>query len=271
MTRAGRVLFSPVRWDMGVLRQTSGDITQGVIWKQLLAFFFPLWFGTFFQQLYNTVDTVVVGRFVGKTALAAVGSTGTVVNLTVGIFTGLASGAVVTIAQHYGARRGEEVSRGVHTAMLLSVIIGAVFMVCGVLLTPWVLSAMGTTAEAMPGAALYMRVYFLGMIPNVIYNMGTGVLRAVGDSRRPLYFLIAASGCNIVLDLVLVLGFRLGVAGVAIATVASQVLSAVLVVISLMRSHGQSYQLFPRMLSLQTQPPRATLQVGTPAALQSGM
>ena len=256
---------------MGVLRQTSGDITQGVIWKQLLAFFFPLWFGTFFQQLYNTVDTVVVGRFVGKTALAAVGSTGTVVNLTVGIFTGLASGAVVTIAQHYGARRGEEVSRGVHTAMLLSVIIGAVFMVCGVLLTPWVLSAMGTTAEAMPGAVLYMRVYFLGMIPNVIYNMGTGVLRAVGDSRRPLYFLIAASGCNIVLDLVLVLGFRLGVAGVAIATVASQVLSAVLVVISLMRSHGQSYQLFPRMLSIQAQPLRATLQVGTPAALQSVM
>ena len=162
---------------MGILRQNSGDITQGVIWKQLLAFFFPLWFGTFFQQLYNTVDTVVVGRFVGKTALAAVGSTGVVVNLTVGVFTGLASGAVVIIAQHYGARRGPEVFRSVHTAMLLSLLLGAFFMAAGFLLTPWSLRAMGTTEEALPGAILYQRIYFLGMIPNVVYNMGTGVLR----------------------------------------------------------------------------------------------
>ena len=147
---------------MRLMRQT-GDITQGVIWKQLLGFFIPLWFGTFFQQLYNTVDTVVVGRFVGKTALAAVGSTGVIVNLTVGIFTGLASGAVVVIAQHYGARRGDKVHESVHTAMLLSIIIGAVFMVAGVLLTPWSLRAMGTTPEALPGATLYLRVYFLTM------------------------------------------------------------------------------------------------------------
>ena len=150
------------------LARPVGDITQGVIWKQLLALFFPLWFGTFFQQLYNTVDTVVVGRFVGKVALAAVGSTGVIVNLTVGIFTGLAAGAVVVIAQRYGARQGEEVHRSVHTAMLLSVIIGAVFTVVGFVLTPWALRAMETTADALPGAILYQRVYFLGMIPNVI-------------------------------------------------------------------------------------------------------
>ena len=256
---------------MGILRQNSGDITQGVIWKQLLAFFFPLWFGTFFQQLYNTVDTVVVGRFVGKTALAAVGSTGVVVNLTVGVFTGLASGAVVIIAQHYGARRGPEVFRSVHTAMLLSLLLGAFFMAAGFLLTPWSLRAMGTTEEALPGAILYQRIYFLGTIPNVVYNMGTGVLRAVGDARRPLYFLIAASLCNIVLDLVLVVGFGLAVLGVALATVLSQLLSAVLVVLSLMRSQGQAYQLFPRQLRLYGAPLKDAMRVGVPAALQSVM
>lgn len=256
---------------MSILRQRTGDITQGNIARHLLAFFFPLWFGTFFQQLYNTVDTVVVGRFVGKTALAAVGSTGVVVNLTVGIFTGIASGAVVLIAQHYGARQVQGVQKGVHTAMLLALVMGGLFTALGVALTPWSLEAMGTTPEALPGAVLYLRVYFLGMVPNVVYNVGTGVLRAVGDSRRPLYFLIAASVCNIVLDLALVVGLGWGVLGVAVATVASQALSAVLVVLSLMGSHGEAYQFFPRRLAADRASLRKTLQVGVPAALQSVM
>lgn len=256
---------------MKLLRQPAGDITQGVIWKQLLAFFFPLWFGTFFQQLYNTVDTVVVGRFVGKEALAAVGATGAVVNLTVGLFTGLASGAVVVIAQHYGARRGEDVHKSVHTAMLLSVLVGAVFTVVGFLATPWALKAMGTTPETLDDAVLYLRIYFLGMIPNVVYNMGTGVLRAIGDSKRPLYFLIAASLCNIVLDLVLVLAFHMDVAGVAIATVASQFLAAVLVVLALCKAEGAPFQLFPRQMKIYQEPMGGVLRVGVPAALQSLM
>ena len=255
---------------MRIPRQT-GDITQGVIWKQLLYFFFPLWFGTFFQQLYNTVDTVVVGRFVGTTALAAVGSTGVVANLTVGIFTGLSSGAVVAIAQRYGARQDEEVRKSVHTAMLLSLLIGAFFTVVGYVLTPWSLRAMGTTEDALPGAILYLQIYFLGMIPNVVYNMGTGVLRAVGDSKRPLYFLIAASLCNIVLDLLLVVVFHMGVAGVAIATVCSQILSAVLVVLSLMSVKGEAFRLVPRELRFHAQPFEAIMLIGIPTALQSVM
>lgn len=255
---------------MRISRQ-AGDITQGVIWKQLLAFFFPLWFGTFFQQLYNTVDTIVVGRYVGTTALAAVGSTGVVVNLTVGIFTGLSSGAVVAIAQRYGARMDEDVRKSVHTAMLLSVIIGAFFTVVGYFLTPWALQAMDTTEDALPGAILYLQIYFLGMIPNVIYNMGTGVLRAVGDAKRPLYFLIAASLCNIVLDLLLVVVFHLGILGVAIATVCSQILSAVLVVLSLMSVKGECFRLVPRQLRFHFEPFKAIMIIGIPTALQSVM
>ena len=249
----------------------TGDTTRGPIWKLILALFLPLWCGTFFQQLYNTVDTVVVGHFSGKVALAAVGSTGTLVNLTVGIFVGLSSGAVVVIAQKYGAHRDREVGTSVHTALLLAVIIGAAFTVVGYALTPWALRAMGTTSDALPGAIVYLRIYFLGMIPNVVYNMGTGILRAVGDSRRPLLFLIAASMCNIVLDLVLVIGFDLGVVGVAVATVCSQLLSAVLVLLSLGHMRDKPIQFIPRQLRLSAGPAKAMFRIGIPSALQSMM
>lgn len=245
------------------------DATQGVIWRQLLALFFPLWFGTLFQQLYNTVDSIVVGRFVGKAALAAVGCTATVISLTVGIFAGISSGAVVVIARYFAAKRQDIVRTEVHTAMALGLLLGAAFTVLGFAAAPLMLRLMHTTADTIADATLYLRVYFLGMIPNVVYNMGTGVLRAVGDAKRPLYFLIAASCCNIALDLALVLGLGMGVLGAALATVASQLLSAALVIACLLRAKGEAYQLLPGELRPDARSAKQILGLGVPAALQS--
>ena len=175
--------------------QKENAITEGVIWKQILLFFFPILFGTFFQQLYNAADALIVGRFVGKEALSAVGGgTGTVINLLVGFFVGLASGATVIISQYYGAKREEMVGYAVHTAMAFSLVGGVVMTVGGLLAAPGILRAMDTPTDVLEPATLYIRVYFLGMAGNLIYNVGSGILRAAGDSRRPLYFLIASAG-----------------------------------------------------------------------------
>ena len=171
----------------------TNSITEGVIWKNLLAFFFPILLGTFFQQLYNTADAVIVGKFVGKEALAAVGgATGTLVNLVVGFFVGLSSGATVILSQFFGGRRDREVSQAVHTAAALALAGGALFTVLGIVFSPVILRWMGTPADVLTHAEVYVRIYFAGMIPSLIYNVGAGLLRAVGDSRRPLYFLISA-------------------------------------------------------------------------------
>ncbi|MDE5748729.1 MAG: polysaccharide biosynthesis C-terminal domain-containing protein, partial [Acetatifactor sp.] len=217
--------------------QKENAITEGVIWKQILLFFFPILFGTFFQQLYNAADALIVGRFVGKEALSAVGGgTGTVINLLVGFFVGLASGATVIISQYYGAKRGEMVSYAVHTALAFSLIGGLVMMAGGLLAAPWILQVMDTPADVLELATLYIRIYFLGMTGNLVYNVGSGILRAVGDSRRPLYFLIVSCLTNIVLDILLVVALQMGVAGAALATILSQLLSAVQVIWVLMRT-----------------------------------
>ena len=204
---------------------TQNAILTGSIPRQLILFFLPIWFGTLFQQLYNTADTLIVGNFVGTEALAAVGATGAFVQLLVGAFVGLCSGAGVVIAQSYGARDVDAVDRQVHTALAMAVLGGAALTVVGLLTSRTVLQLMGTPAEILQGATIYLQIYFLGMIPQFIYNMGTNILRAVGDSKRPLYFLIIASLVNIVLDILFVAGFHWGVAGAAIATVISQVAS----------------------------------------------
>ncbi len=252
-------------------RQISNQITEGVIWKQLLFFFFPILFGTFFQQLYNTTDAVIVGKFVGKEALAAVGGpASTLINLLIGFFTGLSSGATVILAQYYGAKKQDDVRRTVHTAMALSIAGGAAIMVLGILFSGMALRAMNTPEEILSMSAVYMRVYFLGVIPSLIYNMGSGILRAVGDSRRPLYFLILSCLVNIVLDILFVTILKMGVVGVAVATALSQVVSALMVVITLMRTED-SYRLAIGEIRFHPVLLHNIIRIGLPAGIQSTM
>ena len=252
-------------------RPDVNGITEGVIWKQLLLFFFPIVLGTFFQQLYNTADAIIVGKAVGKEALAAVGgSTGTLINLLVGFFVGLASGASVIIAQLFGARRAQDVSRAVHTTIALALSSGALLTAVGLLCAGGILELMGTPQEVMAYALPYLNIYFLGMIPQLVYNIGSGVLRAVGDSRRPMLFLICAALTNIVLDILLVLGLNLGVRGAAIATVLSQVVSTVLILVSL--CHAQPvYRLHFRRIRFHGDMLARIVRIGLPAGLQSVM
>lgn len=247
------------------------QITDGIIWKQLLLFFFPILFGTFFQQLYNTIDAMIVGRYVGKEALSAVGGiTGTLINLLVGFFVGLSSGATVIISQYYGAKRPKSVSRAVHTAIAFSLAGGLALMILGIALAPWALKATGTPAEIMDYAVLYMRIYFAGIIGNLIYNIGSGILRAIGDSRRPLYFLIASCFSNIILDFLFVVGWKMGVAGAALATILSQLLSALLVLYVLSHTR-EAYRLMPRKIRLDMDMLKRIIRIGFPAGLQSVM
>ena len=246
-------------------------ITEGSIFGQLLLFFFPILFGTFFQQLYNTADAMVVGRFVGKQALAAVGgSTSTLINLLVGFFVGLSSGATVVISQFYGARKADKVHWAVHTSIAFSVIGGIIFMIVGLVGSPWALEAMKTPEDVMGHAVVYIRIYFLGIIVNLVYNMGAGILRAVGDSRRPLYFLIASCFTNIILDVLLVAVLRMGVAGAALATITSQLLSAVLVVRALMKTEDM-YKLEWKKVRIDRRMLQRIVRIGIPAGMQSVM
>ena len=254
---------------MANVKQT--DILTGSIPKQLLAFFMPIWFGTLFQQLYNTADTLIVGNFVGTRALAAVGATGPFVNLLVGLFVGLCSGVGVVVSQSFGARDYESVDRQVHTALVFSVVIGAVLTALGLLTAEPVLRLMGTPEEILGAATLYLRIYFLGMIPQILYNTGTYILRAIGDSKRPLYFLIAASLVNIVLDVVFIAVLGWGVAGAAIATVASQVASALLTLRCVAGSEGMPWHLALDKMRLNAKILGAVCAIGIPAAAQSAM
>lgn len=250
-------------------KRDINEITEGVIWKQLLAFFFPVLLGSLFQQLYNTVDTMIVGRFVGTGALAAVGgSSAQILNLIIGFFTGVSSGATVIIAQFIGAREEEDVSRAVHTAMILAAVCGGIMTVLGIATAPRLLRIMDTPADTMKDSVLYLRLVYLSMIPGMIYNMGSAILRAAGDARHPLIFLILCCLVNVVLDLLLVCVFQMGVAGVAVATSLAQLISAVLVCAFLAKSR-ESYRLERKLLRADGRMLRRTVRIGLPTGLQS--
>ena len=252
-------------------QETKGMLmTEGVIWKQILAFSLPLLVGNLFQQLYNTVDSIVVGNYVSSQALAAVGTSNSLINLIIGMFLGISVGAGVIISQYYGAKNHRKLSWAVHTCIALSIIGGLGMIVLGVWLSPIILVWMNTPADVLADSTTYLRIYFCGSLFNIVYNMGSGILRAVGDSKRPLYYLIASSLTNVVLDLLFVLVFHWDVAGVAIATIISQGVSAVLVMWNLMRTKEPS-RVEIKNIRIDKRMMKRVLMVGIPSGIQQSI
>ncbi len=243
------------------------DMTQGNITRHIITFALPLLAGNIFQQMYNMVDTWVVGNFVSNEAFSAVGTVGPVINMLIGFFLGLSSGTGVVISQYYGARRYQEVQDTVHTAITMTLCMGILFTGIGLFMTPYVLRLMNTPANVIPESTTYLTIYFSGILGLMLYNIGAGILRAVGDSKRPFYFLVVCAILNTVLDLVFVLVFHMGVAGVAWATILSQAVSAVLVMITLMRT-DECIKLLPGSLRIHWSMLKKIIRVGIPAAIQ---
>ncbi|MCQ2411344.1 MAG: MATE family efflux transporter [Sphaerochaetaceae bacterium] len=246
-------------------------MTEGVIWKQLVRFLFPILLGTLFQTLYNTADAVIVGNILGKEALAAVGGgTGTIINLLIGFFTGIASGATVIISQHYGAKQEDLVHRAIHNACAFALWGGIGMSVIGYVATDWLLKIINTPMDVFPLASQYMHIYFAGTSIVLMYNIGAGIFQAFGDSDRPLYFLVVGCIVNIAMDLLLVGVFKMGVAGAALATVISQLIPLILVVLFLMR-RNDCCKLELRKIRFDMRMLKRTLYIGLPSGLQSVM
>ena len=248
-------------------RKKDVDMTEGNIIRHIISFALPLLIGNIFQQLYNTVDTWVVGNYVSNEAFSAVGTVGPNINMLIGFFMGLSSGAGVVISQYYGAKRFDEVHDTVHTSILMTVILGVAFTGIGLVMTPFMLRLMNTPDNVMPESSAYLTIYFSGILGLMIYNIGSGILRAVGDSQRPFYFLVVCAVLNTVLDLLFVLVFKMGVEGVALATILSQGVSAVLVIITLLRTNT-CIKLRLLDLKLNFTMLGKIFKVGIPAAIQ---
>ncbi|MCR5826345.1 MAG: MATE family efflux transporter [Oscillospiraceae bacterium] len=249
----------------------NNDLTQGGIFRTLLRFFFPILLGMLFQQLYNTVDAIVVGRVVGHEALAAVGgSPAVIINLVIGVFTGLASGATVIISQFFGAHDDERLSRASHTILLFCMLAGVAVAGLGSVSVPWSLRLVKTPEDILALSAAYLRIYYYGAAPLLLFNVASGILRAVGDSRRPLVYLAVSCCVNIALDLLFVARLGMGVEGVAWATVLSQLAGALLILLRLARSEGPE-RLVLRRLRIDLRSLRHILYLGVPAAIQGSM
>ena len=260
-------------------KEYVNPITHGVIWKQLLLYFVPLLLSSFLQLCYNTADTIIVGRFVGKIALTAVGgSAGQIYAMVTEFMIGASGGAAVIMSQAYGARNKKLLDDGLHNAVALALAIGALFTVTGLLVSKTALVTAGAPAETMAGSLMYLRIAFTGLIPCALYNMGAGVLRAAGDSKRPLRFLVISIGLNIALDLLFVAVLHLGIGGAALATILTQTLSAALVLRALMKGAGKAERagaLLPpldlRRLRLQENIALKMLRLGIPLGLETLM
>ena len=252
------------------MSETKGLMTQGAIWKKILLFSLPLLLGNVFQQLYNTVDSVIVGNYVGGDALAAVGTSGPIINLLVGLFMGIATGAGVVIARYFGAQDSEGVHDAVHTTLAATFIGGLFLTVVGVLLSPTVVRLVGVPENIMADSISYLRIYFGGIIAMMTYNMGAGILRAVGDSKTPLYFLIISSIVNIILDMVFVIILDMGVAGVAWATLIAQAVSATLTIMMLCRVNA-SYRVSLRQIRIKMSYLKEIIRIGLPSGLQNAI
>lgn len=246
------------------------DMIHGPLLGKILIFTLPLMASSILQLLFNAADIIVVGRYAGSDALAAVGSTGALINLLTNMFIGFSVGANVLVARYYGAGKPQEVSETVHTSVMLSIIGGVLLAVVGIAFATPLLSLMGTPENVLPLASLYVRIYFAGMPVILLYNYGSAILRAIGDTKRPLYYLAIAGVLNIILNLIFVIVFKMSVAGVALATIISQTLSAILVVRCLMHTEGGCH-LDLRQLKIHSHKLWKILQLGLPAGLQGSI
>ena len=252
------------------VRSYEIDMCNGPLFGKIVLFAVPLMLSGILQLLFNAADVVVVGKFAGHESLAAVGATTSLVNLLVNVFIGLSVGANVLVARYYGGQHLKDLEETIHTTMLLALIGGMILIVLGVGLTPPLLRLMGTPENVLPLSVLYLRIIFIGMPVTLIYNFGAAILRGVGDTRRPLYFLSTAGIINVILNLIFVIKFSMGVAGVALATILSQCISAVLIVQCLMRSDTY-YRLQLRKLRLVPEKVREIVRIGVPAGLQGAI
>jgi len=250
------------------MKKTSTDLTKGNIIRLLITFALPILIGQVFQNLYNTVDSIIVGRFVSTTALAAVTASSDISMMLVGFFTGLSTGAGVLFARHFGAGNNKELHDAIHTSIAFSILLGTIMAVMGIVLTPFLLRVVACPDDVFREASVYLRIYLVGILFTSVYNVGSGVLRAVGDSRSPFYYLMASSVTNIVLDVLLVVVFGMGVEGVAIATVVSQLVSVILVLRRMIKT-ADVYRLVIKDLGINGRILLEVMDLGLPAAIQS--
>ena len=254
----------------GVIKMEKGLMTEGNIWKQLILFSIPLLLGNLFQQLYNAVDSVIVGQFVSSQALAAVGSSFPLINLLISFFMGLSVGAGVVVSKYFGARDITKMRNSIHSSIVITVLIGVAMTFIGVLASPIILQWMQTPSDVINDSTTYLQIYFAGILFTMIYNIGSGILRAVGDSKRPLYFLIICSIINVILDLVFIIFFKMGIAGAAYATVIAQGISAFLTMLLLINTSNE-YKISFKELKLYPEQTKEIIRVGIPSGIQNAV